>query len=190
MDTKYFKEKKFDGINYTQEKLEKGEYEKCIFDNCIFSKVNLIDFNFVDCEFKICDLSMAKVLNTAFRDVKFTGCKLFGLHFEDCNKFVFAVVFDGCRLNLSSFYKLSLKNITFKDCNLKDVDFTESNLSGMIFENCNLTGAIFENSNLEKADFRTSVNFSINPENNRVNKAKFTFAGALGLLDKYNIVIE
>jgi fluoroquinolone resistance protein len=70
------------------------------------------------------------------------------------------------------------------------VDFTNSDLTGLVFENCNLFGAIFENTILEKVDFRTSFNYSINPEINRIKKAKFSMVGIVGLLDKYNILIE
>jgi hypothetical protein len=43
---------------------------------------------------------------------------------------------------------------------------------------------------LEKADFRTAFNYSINPETNRIKKAKFSKEGLNGLLDKYDIEIE
>ena len=53
------------------------------------------------------------------------------------------------------------------------------------YRNYSLAGA-----NLEKADFRTAAHYSINPENNKIKKAKFAMPWVLGLLDKYNIEIE
>jgi len=50
--------------------------------------------------------------------------------------------------------------------------------------------AAFENTILEKADFRTSFNYSIDPEKNRIRKARFSLAGISGLLDKYDIEID
>jgi hypothetical protein len=50
--------------------------------------------------------------------------------------------------------------------------------------------SIFENTLLEKADLRTAFNYSIDPEMNRVKKAKFSIAGVTGLLDKYDIEIS
>jgi len=50
--------------------------------------------------------------------------------------------------------------------------------------------ATFENTALEKVDLRTGFNYSINPEINRIKKAKFSLQGVLGLLDKYDIEIE
>ena len=69
------------------------------------------------------------------------------------------------------------------------VEFTETDLTETIFNSCNLEGALFENCNLEKVDFRTAFNYSLDPEKNKIAKAKFSKEGALGLLKKYNIQI-
>jgi len=53
-----------------------------------------------------------------------------------------------------------------------------------------LTGAMFESTNLEKADFRSSFHYSINPEINKIKKAKFSLPAVIGLLDKYQIEIH
>jgi hypothetical protein len=52
-----------------------------------------------------------------------------------------------------------------------------------------LAGATFDNTNLEKTNFTTAFNYSIDPDNNRIKKAKFSVPGVLGLLNKYDIVI-
>jgi uncharacterized protein YjbI with pentapeptide repeats len=124
------------------------------------------------------------------RDLKFIDSKLLGLHFQDCSDFLFAVNFDKCILNLSSFFKQKLKKTFFKDCSLLEVDFTEADLSNAVFENCDLSGTKFEKTNLEKADLRTSFNYSIDPEINKIKKAKFSIEGIIGLLDKYDIEIH
>jgi hypothetical protein len=53
-----------------------------------------------------------------------------------------------------------------------------------------LSGTIFNNTIIEQADFRTANNYSIDPENNRIKKARFSTQGISGLLDKYQIIIE
>ena len=83
-----------------------------------------------------------------------------------------------------------MKATKFKNCNLHEADFAETDLTNAVFENCDLVGAIFDHSILEKTDFRTSFNFSIDPEMNRIKKAKFSLATIKGLLDKYTIEIE
>jgi len=50
--------------------------------------------------------------------------------------------------------------------------------------------AMFIHTNLEKADFRSAFNYSIDPETNRIRKARFSVPAVTGLLDKYDIEIE
>lgn len=190
MSQEYNEGKNYQGKDFSIKDRSIREYENCTFSQCNFSSADLSDQIFIECTFDNCDISMAKLSNTAFRTVKFKACKLLGLHFEDCNKFLLSMEYEGCLLNLSSFYKLPLKNTLFKDCSLHEVDFTESVLTSSKIINCDLAGAIFENTILEKADFRSSFNFSIDPERNRIQKAKFSLTEITGLLDKYNIEIE
>jgi len=46
------------------------------------------------------------------------------------------------------------------------------------------------NSNLENVDFRSSYNYIIDPEKNKLKKAKFGVSGIFGLLKKYNLEID
>ncbi len=169
---------------------KKGEYENCIFNSCNFADSDLSEFKFINCTFNGCNFSLTKLNNTAFRDVKFKDCKMLGLRFDTCNEFGLSFLFDGCQLNHSSFYKTKIKKTIFKNSQLQETDFAETDLSSSVFDNCNLTQAIFDHTTLEKADLRTSYNYSIDPENNRIKKAKFSISGVSGLLDKYEIDIE
>ena len=183
--------------NFTQDQTfeqndlpEKGAYENCIFNSCNFAGGDLSEFQFIDCEFNGCNLSLLKLNKTAFREVKFKDCKMLGLRFETCSEFGLFFSFDGCQLNHSSFYKTKIKKTIFKNSHLQETDFAETDLTGAVFDNCNLIHAIFDHTILEKADFRTSYNYSINPEINRIKKAKFSVLGVSGLLEKYDIEIE
>lgn len=170
--------------------LTKAEYENCTFNGCDFGNMNLSEFQFVDCTFNGCNFSLATLNKTAFRDVKFKDCKMLGLRFDLCNSFGLSFSFEGCQLNHSSFYQMKLKKTIFKDCELEGSDFSEADLSNALFKNCNLAQAVFNQTLLEKANFRTASNYSINPQTNRVKKAKFSLQGISGLLDTYDIEIE
>lgn len=180
----------FEKINFSEEKILKGEYNECEFIDCNFSEINLSNFAFIECKFKNCNFSMAKIKNTALKDVKFINSKLLGLNFSECDNFLLTLHFELCQLKLASFYKLNLKNTEFKNCNLQEVDFTEADLTSSTFEDCDLTRAIFVNTILEKTDFTTSNNYSFDPEINRIKKAKFSKLEVIGLLDKYDISIK
>ena len=73
---------------------------------------------------------------------------------------------------------------------LQEADFSESDLSGAQFDNCDMFQSIFDHTILEKADFRTAYNYAIDPENNKIRKAKFSVQNIAGLLTKYDIEIE
>lgn len=168
----------------------KGEYENCVFHNCDFSNWDFSGYVFLDCEFTSSNLSMAKLIKTAFRDVKFSECKMIGLHFENCNDFGLSFTIENCSLNHVSFYKRKLKGTVFRNVQFRETDFTECDLTEALFDNCDFEGAIFDGTILEKADLRTSFNYSIDPEINRIKKAKFSLYQIAGLLNKYNIEID
>jgi fluoroquinolone resistance protein len=186
----FVENEQFANIDFTREPLAKGEYEVCTFTDCNLGNVDLAGMEFVRCGFIACNLSLAKLKNTAFRHVQFKDCKLLGLNFENCNEFGFEVGFEDCQLDRSSFYKMKLKQMSFRRCRLHEIDFTESDLSGAVFDLCDLAQTRFEKTNLERADFTTAVNYVIDPELNRMRKAKFTSLGLAGLVAKYNLDIS
>lgn len=180
---------KIAGINFSDKEIAR-EYENCTFEKCSFQNVDLSNTKFIECTFDNCDLSMAKTNNVLFRDIQFNSCKVVGVIFGDCDKLLMAMDFKECQMNLVSFFQLSLKNTMFKDCKLREADFTETDLSHSTFDNCDLAGAIFQNTNIISANFRTSFNYSIDPEHNQIHKAKFSLTGLPGLLEKYKLIIE
>lgn len=190
MERALHEEKQFEKTSFFEAIYPASEHEECVFDQCDFSKCNLSGSSFADTLFIGCQFSMTSLSNTTFRNVRFKDCKLLGLHFEDCSNFLFTVYFENCSVKLCSFTKMNLQNTRFVNSTLHEIDFTETNLGGAVFDHCDLTGSIFDGTKLEKADFRTAVSYSIDPEQNRLKKAKFSLPGVIGLLDKHDIQID
>jgi len=180
----------FERQDYTIDTLPKSEYENCTFNGCNFASAYLTGIAFTECTFTDCNFSMTNTKGTAFKDVEFANCKMTGINFSICDPFLLAMNFTGCQLNLASFYNLKLKNTRFTKCILHEADLVQADFSGAAFTDCDLRGAIFENTVLEKADLRSAVNYNIDPEANRIKKAKFSIQGLPGLLNKYNIDIN
>jgi uncharacterized protein YjbI with pentapeptide repeats len=180
----------FEDIDFTADGFLAGEYEECIFTRCQLATVDLSNSKFLDCTFEDCDLGMATLNNVAFQEVRFIQSRLLGLHFEDCNPFLFSVAFHHCQLDLSCFYQCKLSNTLFEKCSLKEADFSHAQLSDAIFDRCQLQGATFDQTLLEGADLSTATGFIIDPENNQIQGAKFSLTGLPGLLSKYNIEVE
>ncbi len=190
MEQVLIEEKTFAKQDLTANPLPKGDYEYCTFINCNLADADLAHIKLLDCVFIDYNLSMANITGTAFRDVRFKDCKMLGLHFDTCSKFGLSLGFENCNLNHCSFYQTKVKKTTFKNTQLREVDFTEADLTGSFFDGCDLSAAIFQKTILEKCDFRTSFNYVIDPENNKIKKAKFALTGIAGLLEKYGIEID
>ncbi|MBS9462817.1 pentapeptide repeat-containing protein [Flagellimonas sp. 389] len=189
MHNLFVADKEFLGVDYTQHRLPKGDYENCVFKNCNISKGYLDNQNFMECEFVDCDLTNVNVKHAIFKESIFKDSKLIGLRFEDCNDFLLSVQFENCNLTLASFYQVGLKATSFLECDLTEVDFTETDLNKAVFSNCNLEKAIFFQTKLDEANLSTSFNFNIDPEKNSLKKTKFSKDGLVGLLKKHEIKI-
>ena len=183
-------DKSFTKEDFSLNPIANAEYDNCTFVNCNFNEAILNGVVFTQCRFEGCNMSNAKTRGTAFKEVVFIDCKLLGLQFSAAEQFLFAAGFQGCYMQLVSFYKMKLKGTRFINCHLEDADFSEADLTSAQFKECELRSAIFENTILEKADLRTAANYTIDPEGNRIKKAKFSKEGLPGLLHKYNIDIE
>jgi uncharacterized protein YjbI with pentapeptide repeats len=103
--------------------------------------------------------------------------------------------FTGINFQKTTFEKGEYENCSFINCDFSNTDlseviFIDCRFTGPAFDNCDLAGATFDNTNLEKTNFATAFNYSIDPERNRIKKAKFSVPVVLGLLNKYDIAIE
>ena len=190
MTQNYLDHQEYKQIDFTESKIQKGEYDTCTFRECNFSNVHASNIKFVECEFIDCNFSNAIIKDTAFKEVSFENCKMIGLKFYEVDPFLLQLKFKNCQLSFSSFQGLKLNNTLFDSCQLEEVDFANSELKVAVFSECNLKNAIFENTNIEKADFRTAHSFRIDPDQNRLKGAKFSSQNLQGLLEKYQIIIE
>ncbi|GAB4016814.1 pentapeptide repeat-containing protein [Spirosoma koreense] len=164
-------------------------FEQCVFKKLDLSRTALTGSNFIDCRFEACNLTRAELSDTKLYDVRFIGCQLAQVDFGPCNPFGFHVDFEECQLDNAVFLDRKLKKAHFIDCSLKEVHFLKCDLTGTTFKNCNLELARFEANNLTQVDFSSSFNLELNPEENKVKKARFSLHNLPGLLTKYDLVI-
>lgn len=189
MATTFIEDEEYQGKDFGPDGLPPGHYEQCNFVNCNLAGIALNAHQFTECTFIECDLSNVRIQETAFQDVRFVGCRMLGLQFEEAHKFLFAVEFEGCKLDHSSFFGRKLTQCSFRDCSLRGVDFANVDLHGKSFDGCELGDATFENTNLEKVDFRQARDYRFDPAQNRVKGAQFSREGLPGLLDHFDIRI-
>ncbi len=183
-------EKTFSNKDFSEKKISGKEFERCTFTNCNFSSSAILQSDFVDCLFDNCNFSMAKLNHSGLKNCDFVNSKIVGVDFSVCNDFLFTVNFKNCQLDYSTFFQKKMKKTQFIECSLKEADLSEVDLSEAIFHNCDLTGTVFDRTILFKSDLRTARNYIIDPENNKLKKARLAYPGLLGLLEKYDLVID
>ncbi len=190
MIEKWHEDQAYVNVTYSGQKLVQTEFDGCSFLNCDFSEADFSESDFVDCKFENCNFAATKFVGTGMKSVQFTECKLIGINFDSCSDFLFSVNFRKCILDYSSFAEKKMKKTIFLGCSLKEADFSGTDLSSAVFDDCDLYQTVFHRTNLEKADFRTAVNYALDPEQNKIRKARFSYSGIVGLLRKYDIDVE
>lgn len=88
------------------------------------------------------------------------------------------------------FTHYSLTKGEYEYCTFINCDFSNSDLADIIFIECVFEGCNLSLARLIMTAFRTSFNYSIDLEINRIKKAQFSLGGVTGLLDKYYIEID
>jgi len=172
--------------------LELGkEFEGACFVGCDFQNCNLAGFCFEDCEFENCNLSLIKIKNTKIRGNKFKSCKMVGVDWSVFEVGLsFGNSFENCVLDMSNFTGLNISHFEAYKSSFNEVWFNEANLSESVLKECDFEGAYFNNSNLYKADLRSSYGYMINPQFNKISKAKFSLPEAVSLLSGFDISLE
>ncbi len=175
-------------IDFTHFSLD-VEYYRCTFKNCNFAGMHIGKVLFEQCRFEHCNLSLLMASNTSWQEVYFCECKMTGTNLAASNGFSLSLSFEGCILSYAIFQDLKLQGTHFNRCILHEAEFSGANLSGAVFQECDFSRAMFQHTNLEGADFATAQNYSINPNLNRLRKARFSRYGLEGLLDNFGIEV-
>ena len=187
--TSYKFDMQLQNILFKNDELNFKEFESCIFTNCIFSDCNFTSVAFMDCVFEYCTFDAAKINHVALRSVHFINCKIREVNFALCERFIFEVQFTNCILDFSKFYDLKMKNTIFTSCSLVAVDFMQTDLTAVVFDKCDLYKAEFEKANAQNTNFKTSINYTIDPKKTKIKKAIFSKDQLNGLLFKHEIFV-
>jgi uncharacterized protein YjbI with pentapeptide repeats len=172
---------KFTNRNELPESFSNVLFENCSFKGCDMKDVNFAHSRLVGCHFKNCDLSNVNLSNARFRDVHFEDCKMLGLKWgllDDLTN----PLFKRCNLRYGNLSGLKLRKSNFIECFLEEVDFAQSDISDCDFSGSDFLNARFDNTNMMKANFGKATNYQIDPIRNKVQGAKFSLPGAVGLL--------
>jgi uncharacterized protein YjbI with pentapeptide repeats len=142
-----------------------------------------------DCVCESCNFSNADFTDTKLQTVVFRECKLLGVDFSKCSKFLFKIEFENCTISQTVFSRLDLGGMSFAGSRIIECDFLDTNLRKCSFENADLSGSVFRNADLREASFVGAKAYAISPGANRLKGAKFSFPEALSLLHEFGVEI-
>jgi uncharacterized protein YjbI with pentapeptide repeats len=162
----------------------------CDFRRISGAEVDLARCTFDDCRFERCDLTMANLMNAKVRSATFLDCKLMGIDWSNVTGVIFGVGFEGCVLSYGSFVGLKMANTKFVRCKAHETTFADLDLTGADFSDTELNGAKFLDTDLTSADLSTAIEYGINPNENRLNKTKFSPEAAIQLAETLGVIVE
>ncbi len=186
----YFSEN-FSDLKLPGQKIYSVAFEDCSFKNCDFSEVIFTNCEFIECHFLNCNLSAAKMDHCRFNDVVFEDSKIAGIDWTQATWPSIAlfspIKFFKCIISDSTFFGLSLDEIVIEDCKAHDVDFREGSFCDADFRFTDFTNSLFKETNLTGTDFTEAVNYRIDINYNKINRAKFSRYEAVCLLESLEI---
>ncbi|MCE2595298.1 pentapeptide repeat-containing protein [Motilimonas cestriensis] len=166
-------------------------FEDCSFERCDFSEASFNRCQFIRCNFLQCNLSNISILGCQFNQVSFAACKMLGIDWTQVLwlDYVFdqTVSFKSCLVSDSTFFGLSLDELTLKDCKAHRVDFREGSFCRADFSGSDFHGSQFGQTNLTQANFVGAENYHMDITHNRLHKAKFSRYEAICLLSHLDI---
>lgn len=183
--------KNFSNLSMVEQEIEGIEFEDCSFTECDFTETMFKKCRFIECSFTDCNLSVIKIGQSQFTDVTFEQCKLIGVDWTRAMwsqlRLSASLAFKNCVMNDSSFFDLSLDEITLVECKAHEVDFRNGSFCRAKFSYTDFTGSLFGKTDLSGADFTEAVNYDIDIFDNKLEKARFTRYEAVRLLNGLDI---
>lgn len=175
-------------VNFADQPSKNKEFELIEFVNCSFN--DLSSLSFLDCDFKGCNLSNCRTMNTRLQNCLFKDSKLLGMNFSGAKDLSFEVHFVNCNMDYTFFDKKKMNRSSFANCKLHSANFSNADLSKCTLTDCDFLESIFSDTDLSGVDLSSNLNLLIDPESNRIKKAKFLMNQLPGLLYRYDIRIE
>ena len=97
---------------------------------------------------------------------------------------------EQCEFRYNEFSGMALKQFDFSKCTFGDCVFDDCKLAGADFRSVALSSTAFSRCDLQKADFREATGYRIDPSDNQMKGARFSFPDVIALLNGFGLVIE
>lgn len=156
--------------------------------------MRVVNCTFLSCTFERCTWSGVVFSFSQMRDAWFTGCAFRsiawgGLQGRSALVQPFGKA-ERCEFRYNEFSGMTLAQFDFSSCRFGDCTFDDCKLTGADFRGVPLGRTQFSRCDLRKADFRQAEEYGIDPANNQMQGARFSFPDVVALLNGFGIQIE
>ena len=134
--------------------------------------------------FRFCQMSDAWLLHCAFRSIAWGGLQGRSALVQPFGRA------EQCEFRYNEFSGMALKQFDFSKCTFGDCVFDDCKLAGADFRSVALSSTAFSRCDLQKADFREATGYRIDPSDNQMKGARFSFPDVIALLNGFGLVIE
>lgn len=176
------------------ETLRDAEFNDCTFQNCRWNGLRVENCAFLGCTFdgcalsgvvfSFCQMSDAWLLNCGFRGMSWGGLQGRSAIVQPFGKL------KNCDFRYNEFGGMTLTGFDFSACSFTECTFDSCKLTGADFRGVRLGQTQFSRCDLQKADFREAEGYAIDPAQNRLKGARFSFPDVVALLHSSGVVIE
>ena len=188
--SKHSEEQTFKSYNFSNLDLTEYSFSDCTFENCDFTETILDGARLWECIFKRCNLSLASFKKSQLVDVNFEESKLTGIDFSRCDtSLLFSISASKSFFQYCNFSTLPMKRAVLEECKIHQSRFIDASLRKASFIRTDFSGTVFHNNDLTESNFEHAINYAINPCENKISKAKFSFPECIGLLKALEIII-
>jgi len=189
----HYADRAFKEVRLERSNLDSSEFYDCTFVRCSLVESTLRNCRFVNCAFQHCDLSLVQVAGSTFTSSRFEDSKIIGVDWTlaawPATGLGSRIGFFDSAISHSTFIGLSLRGIEIKSCVATGVDFREADLTQADFTGTDLSESLFGRTNLTEADLSRACNYTIDPGQNSLTRAKFSLPEAMSLLHCMDIVL-
>lgn len=170
------------------------EFNDCVFKDCRWVGVRVENCTFTDCTFEHCSMSGVVFAFTRMRDSWLRGSSFRsmawgGLQGRSALGMPFTSA-QNCAFQYNDFSGMALAGFDFSTCNFMECSFDECSLKNAVFNGVPLARSRFTRCDLTGADFRSASGYGIDPADNKLRGARFSFPDVVALLDGTGIQIE
>ena len=190
-DDDYFEHRTFTEIDASNGALTDLEFFECRFVRCRFTESELRRVVLGRCELTDCDLSVVKLRDASFSEVRVRACKIIGVDWAGSHVSALprALACHECLLNHCTFSALSIPGTVMSDCTVHDADFGSTDLTGADLRRSDFRNASFRGTNLTRARLAGAHGYWIDLAENTRRGARLSLPEAGALLEAAGSVL-